>query len=362
MRRVPLAAAGVAVVLALAGSSSGASGTDWKHLNYLLYDVQQMLITTDGSWDNARVVTPIQSGQKPPAPPPPWEKRVKLARIWAPTCLSGRQTVSFTKTFMAPGHPESGNLSLTVGFGFPLPFHSATVLVNGRAIGRLGDITSGKQSPYISAALTPDALKAFYYGRNKITIRAEKVALKKGEACNNRNRLIGTMLQLALTFKPDLEALPSDKGREQVVRRAAGQVIGALGNIRFVNNGPSGSAGGKLIFRISPNVNVETAWGPMTLQVTPPFHDCVGHGSGVAVQGTITCQYSDFPAGLKDSIFVITGGRLTPNFRSDSTTSLTLDWQIIPAGYETNAANNSFSHKFVICGPTAKDPVCANAK
>ncbi len=363
MRRVLLAAAVVAVLmLGPAGSSPGAGGTDWKNLKYMLYEVQDELITTDGSWEDARVVKPVQPGQKPPLPPPPWNTRVKLDRIWAPRCLSGRQTVSMSKTFQAPGHGFSGNLYLDPSFGFPRPIHSVSVLVNGRQIGRLGDISSGKVAQSISAPLTPEALTAFHYGPNRLTIRVDKLALKKGEACNNPNRLIGVIAQLALRFEPDLEALPSDKGKEQAVRSAAGKVVGALGTIRFVNHGPSGSAGGKLIFRIAGNVFVQTAWTPSTLHVTPPFHECVGEGSGVAVVGTITCEYSDFPAGLKDSIFVIAGGRLTPNFPPTETTSMEVDWQIIPAGYETNAANNSYSHKFVICGPLAKKPECANAK
>jgi len=362
MRRVLVAAAGVAVVLVVSGSSSGAAGTDWKHLRYMIYEIQDELITTDGSWENADVVRPVQPGQKPPLPPPPYDTRVKLARIWAPHCLSGRQTVSMTKTFQAPGHPFSGNLYLDPTFGFPRPIHSVSVMVNGRPIGHLGDITSGKTAQSISAPLTPEALTAFHYGLNRLTIRVDKAALKKGEACNNPNRSIGIVSMLSLRFEPDLEALPSDKGRVQAVRSAAGKVVSALGTIRFVNHGPSGSAGGKLIFRIQGSSFVQTAWTPTTLQVSPPFHDCTGSGTGVAVQGIITCQYSDFPAGLKESIFVISGGRLTPNFPPDATTRLDVDWQIIPAGYETNAANDSYSHEFLICGPTAKDPACANAK
>lgn len=362
MRRVVFVAAGVAAVLGLAGSSSGAGGTDWKHLKYMLYEVQDELITTDGSWENAKAVRPVQPGQKPPLPPPPWDRRVKLDRIWAPSCLSGRQTVSMTKVFQAPGHAFSGNLYLDPSFGFPRPIHSVSVLVNGRAIGHLGDISSGKVAQSISAQLTPEALTAFHYGQNRLTIRVDKAALPKGERCNNPRRLIGVIAQLSLRFEPDLEAVPSDKGREQAVRSAAGKVVGALGNIRFVNHGPSGSAGGKLIFRIAGNVFVQTAWTPATLQISPPFHDCVGQGTGVAVVGTITCEYSDFPAGLKDSIFVLAASRLTPNFPPTETTSMEVDWQIVPAGYETNAANNSYSHKFIICGPLAKKPECANAK
>lgn len=353
---------GLAVGLLLAGASSGAGGTDWKHLNYFIYETQEMLATTDGSWDGARVVRPIQPGQRTTLPPPNWAKRVKLERIWAPTCLSGRQSVTFTKTFKAPGKPFSGKLYLDPTFGFPRPFSGIDVLVNNRSIGYLGNISTGKIAQSISAPLTPDALQSFHYGTNKVTIRADKIALGKGEACNNTRRLIGIVAMLSLRFEPDLVAVPSPKGREQVTRGAAGQVVGALGNIRFKNKGPSGSSGGKLIFRIAANVNVETAWGPTTLQVNAPFHDCVGEGSGVAVVGTITCEYSDFPAGLNSAIFVLAAGRLTPNFRSDSTTSVSLDWQIVPAGGDVDPATNAYSHKFLICGPTAKDAACANAK
>jgi hypothetical protein len=357
-----LMVAALAVLLGLAGSSSGAGGTDWKNLKYMLYDIQDELITTDGSWENAKVVTPLQPGERPPNAPPPYDTRLKVARIWGQTCLNGRQTVSMTKTFQAPGHAFSGNLYLDPTFGFPRPIHGVSVLVNGRQIGRLGDISSGKTAQSISAPLSPEALTALHYGLNKLTIRVDKNALPKGEACNTKNRLIGIVAMLSLRFEPDLEAIASDKGRMQAVRSSAGSVVGALGAIRFVNNGPSGSAGGKLIFRIQGSSFVETAWTPTTLQVGPPFHDCVGEGTGIAVQGIITCQYSDFPAGLRDSIGVIAAGRLTPNFPPSSTTRMDVDWQIIPAGYETNAANNSFSHEFLICGPTAKDPACANTK
>ena len=49
----------VVVAAMLPGASPGAGGTDWQHLKYMLYEIQDELITTDGSWENARVVTPI---------------------------------------------------------------------------------------------------------------------------------------------------------------------------------------------------------------------------------------------------------------------------------------------------------------
>jgi hypothetical protein len=248
------------------------------------------------------------------------------------------------------------------GFGYPLPFIGADVLVNNRSIGYLGNISSGKISSYISAPLKPDTLASFHYGTNKLTIRVDKAALGKGEQCNNRNRLIGVLAMLSLRFEPDLEALPSSKGREETVRKAPGDVVGALGTLKFVNHGPSGSSGGKLILRISSNVHVQTAWGRSTVQVNPPFHDCEGEGLGVAVQGIITCQFSDFPAGLSTSVFVITGGRLMPDFPADSSTNLLIDWQMIPAGIDVHPDNNSYSHNFIICGPRSTEARCLGAK
>jgi hypothetical protein len=352
------------LVCALPSGASSRASTDWKHLPYLIYETQDMLITTDGSWDGATTVHPVQPGQNPQALSSDWTARhLKYEYIWAPRCLAGHQTVSFSKTFSIPGQPTQGNVTLATGFGYPLPIHSASYLVNSVEIARVGDATTGKKAAYVSIPLTPAAMRAFHYGPNRLTIRVDKAPLKKGETCNTRNRLIGALSQLSLRFEPDMVAVPSDKGTEQAVRKSAGEVVGALGNIRFQNNGPSGSPGGKLIFRIAANVMVETAWGPGTLQVSPPFHDCTGQGvGGPGVVGVITCEYDNFPAGLKDSIFVITGGRLAKTFPPNATTSLSLDWQIIPAGYDLHPENNSFSHTFIICGPTATDSRCIGAK
>ena len=352
-----------ALVLVLAcwlpPGATSAAGADWRRLNYFMHEIQTMLVTTEGSWDHANAVRLVQPGQKPAPLSGDWAKRVKHEYIWAPRCLSGRQAVSFSKTFSAPGDPVEGHLTLSLGLGFPLPIRSASYLVNGVEIATIGDASKGKRAAYVSAPLTPRALKAFRYGPNKLTIRAQKTALKRGEACNNRNRLIGALSQLSLRFEPDLEAVPSAKGREQVTRRGPGDVVGALGNIRFVNHGPSGSPLGKLVFRIAPNLHLQTAWGPNTLQVSPPFRDCTGSGvGGPGVNGVITCEYENFPAGLRESIFVLTGGRLAKTFPPTSTTTLTLDWQIIPAGTDLHPENNSFSHTFLICGGQATDPRC----
>jgi hypothetical protein len=363
MRRALLVAAGVATLLGLTGSSSGAGGTDWKHLKYMLYETQQALLTTDGSWEGGDTVKPLQPGQVPPEPVSPFDSRVRLEYIWPRTCTSGEQHASMSKTFMVPGNPIEAHLELYLGFGYLLPFRSATYLVNNVPVVRIGDTTVKGRPYYYDDALPPAALKAFHYGVNRITIRADRKALKKGEACNSKSRLIGPVAQLRLRFEPDLQALPSSKGVEQAVRKQAGQVVGALGELFFVNRGPSGSPGGKLVFHIAGNSYLRTAWTSSTLTVTAPFHDCKGTGTGVAVAGDITCEYSDFPAGHKASVFAIVAARLEPNFPADGLTTLDLSWELVPGGgTDLNQANNGSSHKFVICGPRAKQPECASAK
>ena len=136
---------------------------------------------------------------------------------------------------------------------------------------------------------------------------------------------------------------------------------GALGDVAFLNRGPSGSPGGKLIFQIAANQGLMTAWGKSTVSVQPPFHDCTGEGSGLA--GELTCEFDDFPAGKRVSLFVIVAARVVKNFPAGGTTDLLLTWTISPGGgSDTNQANNSTSHKIVVCGIASKDSRCKNAK
>jgi hypothetical protein len=353
----------LALVLAVGvPCASPRSATDWKHLKYFLYESQQMFVTTDRSWEHAKVVHPVQPGLAAGEPPPPWDRRLSREWIWAPTCHSGAQNVTMTQTFLAPGDPSDGTFYLAVGNGRGWPYHSGVYLINGVEIARILDPDPFKGRPnYTSGVLSPQELKAFHYGPNKLTIRVQKTALKKGESCNTRDRLTGTLADLSLTFRPDLVAVPSPKGLEQAVRKKAGEVVGSLGNIAFVNRGPSGSPGGKLVFQIAANQGLMAAWGRGTIQAEAPFHSCTGEGVGLA--GEITCKFDDFPAGKRVSLFVIVAARLAQNFPANGTTDLSLSWTIHPGGgSDTNQVNNYTSHKFVVCGTASNDSRCKNAK
>jgi hypothetical protein len=354
--------AGLALALAVGvPSASPRSATDWKHLKYFLYDSQLMFVTTDASWEHAKVVHPVYPGLRAGDPPSPWDTRLSRDWIWAPTCQSGAQSVTMTQTFFAPGDPSDGKFYFALGAGHGSPFHLGVYRINGVEIGRIVNPDPAKgRSAELSAQLPPRALKAFQYGLNKLTIHVDKTALKKGERCTTRDRLIGALADLSVTFRPDLVAVPSPKGLVQVTRKKAGEVVGALGEIAFVNRGPSGSPGGKLVFEIGANSGLKAAWGKSTITAQSPFEGCTGEGVGQS--GELTCEYHDFPAGKRVSLFVISAARLEPNFPATGTTDLYLRWAITPVGSDTNQANNGTTHQIVVCGTASKDPRCKNAK
>jgi hypothetical protein len=355
--------AGLALALAVGvPSASPRSATDWKHLKYFLYESQQMFVTTDASWEHAKVVHPVSPGLAAGDPPSPWDTRLSRDWIWAPTCQSGPQSVTMTQTFFAPGDPSDGKFDFVLGNGRGWPYHSGVYLINGVEIAHVVNPDPLKGRPNeLSGQLPPKALKAFQYGPNKLTIRVAREALKQGERCNTRDRLVGVLADLSVTFRPDLVAVPSPKGLEQAVRRKAGEVVGSLGEIAFVNRGPSGSPSGKLVFEISANAGLKTAWGPGTITTEAPFHTCTGHGVGLA--GELTCTFDDFPAGKRVSLLVVVGARLDAKFPANGTTDLSLRWTISPGGgSDTNQANNSTTHKFIVCGTASTDPRCKNAK
>jgi hypothetical protein len=349
---------GLAVCVPAASSMSTAG---WKGLKYFDYDSQQLVVATDGAWKGGRVVRTL-SNQKLLDISGPGLRRTTPKWFWANTCGSSPQFVTFTRQVRAPGDPKEGYLFFDLGFGRDLPFKSGEFLINGKEVERIV-VPPGKFSgfpKYFSGPLPAKALKAFNYGMNTLTIRAERKALPKGQGCNSPNRLVGVYATLSLTFKPDLIALPSPYGVEQAVRISAGASGGGVGKLRFRNAGPSGSPGGRLIFNWAASGAIETAFSPASfIGLEEPFSNCKGQG---LIAGEIECQYGDFPVGKLSTVTVVTGARATARFTPDTFAVLSLQWQILPAGGDDKAANNYFTHTIVLCGTTTKEPRCANAK
>jgi hypothetical protein len=348
---------GLALGVAAASSNSTAN---WRNLKYFDYESQHLVVATDGSWDGAEVAL-ASKFQKPQQIQGPGLKKTNPSYIWVRTCGAGAQSVSFSKTILAPGDPEEGTLYLNLGFGRDLPFRSGELLVNGTRVARVV-VPSGRFGGFpqaVSEPLSAKDRKAFRYGPNKLTIHADRKALRKGEACNSPNRLIGVLANLSLRFRPDLVAVPSDKGLEQAVRAAPGQTTGALGTLTFRNLGPSGSPGGRLVFTWAASGAIETAFGQSTFDLNPPFRSCKGEG---LVSGTIECAYADYQVGRVAPIVVRAPARPTAKFTPTSSASLSISWQLVAVGGDVNGANNSSTHTIILCGAANKEPRCANAK
>src|SRR4029079_5634647 len=143
-------------------------------------------ISTNEGWRGA---AKVHTGRFDPQPDSSFPK-VKREYIWATTCGSAAQRVTFSTTFLSPGEPDQGQLSMTYGVGNQLfggrPYHSATISVSGVELGRLGDIARLPRKVGSSLnllKLPARALEAVHYGRNTVVIRVDRAALKPGERC-----------------------------------------------------------------------------------------------------------------------------------------------------------------------------------
>src|SRR6187551_335754 len=196
-------------------AASTRSATDWKTLKYFDNVSQQLVVATGVGWTGGRVlVTP--ANQRPLSISGPGLRSTSPRWLWSTTCGSPAQFVSFSKQIAAPGVPTEASLDFVLGFGRELPFRSGAFLVNGAEVARI-KVPPGKFSGFpksFSGPLPPAALKAFRYGVNTLTVRADRSALPKGQRCNSPNRLVGVVASLKLRFRPDLVAVPSSFGAE----------------------------------------------------------------------------------------------------------------------------------------------------
>ena len=339
---------GLAVCVSAASSSSTAG---WKGLKYFDYESQQLVVATDGAWKGGRVV-PALAAQRPLDISGPGLRRTKPQWLWAATCGSAPQFVSFTREIRAPGDAKEGSLYFSLGFGRDLPFKSGDFLINGTEVARIV-VPKGKFGgfpKYFSGPLPARALKAFNYGPNTLTIRVQRGSLPKGQRCNSPNRLVGVVATLSLRFMPDVVAAPSTLGLGQVATTFGpytGQMI-------FRNRGPSGSAGGRFIFDWSSQY-VEPVIGSASL--SGGVSNCRSKQDGQAY-GTIECEYGDLPVGKVLTVGFRGVARPLANWGPRSTGDLHHSWQILPAGGDVNGANNHGSHSVLFCGPQATDSRC----
>ncbi len=344
-------------VLAAAGSSR-AEPVNWKTLRYFDYPSQRIYIGTDGSWSGARIVR-VPPVARPRPPDRPWAQRGLTSNyIWAPSCVSGRQFVSFSRTFMAPGLPEAGTFFFAVGVGVQRPYRSATLEINGRSVATL------RRKPFASwGELPASARSAVRFGANTITIRVEKSALKSGERCNTRSRSVGVNADLYLRFRGGMKLVPLQMGPRAYVRMSSSTAEWSAA-IPVVNEGPSASLGGRFQFQYSAGVWLEAVLDSARTVAASPFGGCTVDYLAAAPlkSGTLTCPYDPFTVGRRATIVARGVLRLQPGFPPTRTTRLLFSWGISQDGPSSRHVPTYLEHEIVLCGAQSTEPGCENAR
>ncbi len=348
-------------MLSILGGSSAAAEIDWKSLPYFDFTFQRLRISTDASWRGAHTVDAsrlnLERSSSWPKLPRQW--------IWAASCGQGAQRVVFSKTFLAPGVPIDGNLDLLYGPGNQVfgnrPYVSAVVQINGIEIGRLDDLAHfpRKFASALYTKLTPRALKAFRYGPNQITIRAERAALtKKGDRCTHPwatsggdARYIAIAADLDLSFGGDVRAIPSDAARQVYKGVQNGQSVTISGTSRFSNDGPSSSMGGT--FSVNISGDGQSALAIAAPQAPLERSDCE------LVQTRMTCSYNEVKAGVKTGIQIVAGTKVNTGYFRNGAGRMTLQWSVDARGPDPNGSNNTTELVIILCTTGATDPACA---
>jgi hypothetical protein len=359
MRRLlPLLAC--ALVLSMLGGA-GAAGIDWKSLPNFDYYNQRLRLSTDSTWGGAHVV---DAGKFLNFQPDTSWPKLKRQWLWSASCGQQAQRVVFTKTFLAPGVPVSGNLNLYYGPGNQFlgnrPYESAVYEINGIEIGRLGNTARfpKKFAPELSAALSARALHAFRHGQNRATIRVDRAQLKKGDPCTHPNspkvggnvRYIAVLADLSLLFGADLRAV-APQTPQQVQHVTNGQTVSLQGVPSFANDGPSTSLGG--------TVQLSAGGDGQTILVEPMTHGVAPLTDCKLEQTRITCTYPELRAGARTSINVTAAMKVNIGFFQNGVGKLTIQWSITRPGLDPNGANNTAQTVAILCAPGATVAPCS---
>jgi hypothetical protein len=324
------------------------------------YFGQRLRLSTDGTWRGAHAV---DTGKFLNLQPDTSWPKLKRQWIWSVTCTAQAQRVVFSKTFLAPGVPIDGSVSLMYRPGNQLlgnrPYESAVYEINGREIGWLGNLARfpRKFASQFSAALSERALHAFRYGMNTATIRVDRAALKKGDPCTHPNnpktcgnvRYIAVAADLSLDFGSDVRAI-APATTQQVKHVTNGQAVPVQGTARFANNGPSASLGGTVV--LSASGDGQTVLVAAGTYETAPLTNCKLEDS------RMTCTYAELRAGAQTSISVLAGTKVNTGFFRNGVGKLTIQWSITAPGRDPKGLNNTAEAVVILCAPGATVAPC----
>jgi hypothetical protein len=361
MRQALVLVFGAIALSSLGGAS--AANIDWKSLTYFDYPNQRLRLSTDTSWSGSKAVDAANLNL---AADTSWPK-LKRQWIWSPTCGAAAQRVVFSKTFLVPGVPLDGNLSLSYGPGNQFyggrPYVSATFLVNGVEMGRLGDLAHfpRKFASGLSITLTNRDRAAFRHGPNTATIRVTRAALKKGEKCTRpaatsggNVRYIAVGADLSLGFGSDLVAVPPAKTSQVKRDVKSGDTVTLQGTVAFKNNGPSTSLGGTAIVTVNGD-------GQALILENLSFPNAPFEKSACTFgEQQVICKYAELPAGAAGTIHLAAGVKANTGYFRNGVGKLTLIWSVTgPSRDPGKTANNTAQTEVVMCVIGSPDPACA---
>lgn len=356
MRRTALVVL-IALAVAVPGASSR-SAADWKKLEYFDFDSQQLVVATDDEWSGGRVVK-TSGVQRPLSISGPGLRTTQPEWLWAANCGSPQQSVFLTRELFAPGVPFEGRLEFWLGYGHDLPFRSGTFRVNGTEVAKLTAHTGklrGRPVGFVGQ-LEKEDLKAFKYGTNTLTIRADRGALPKGKGqpCNSPNRLVAVFAALTLRFQSGVYAVPSRLGPAQVGGARPLQVVPLKGSPRFKNEGPSGSPGGKFRFSYSQSGLTTVIFDPEDFS---GVRECKRTAYYKGTGGTIECEYGDLPVGGTLTVGVRGEAHTPPGWPPTASGIVSMSWDVTPAGGTASRRGTGSTHTIHVCAERATSGPC----
>lgn len=363
MRRVLAIVLGGLVLCSLGGGAAAAD-VDWTSLPYVDALNMREKVSTDSSWSGSTAIAaPAPLGLQQD---PSWPK-LKRQWIWSSTCGPAAQRVVFSKTVLVPGEPLTAQLGLMYGPGNQYyggrPYVSASFLVNGIEIGRLGDVAHHPRTAASALSVQLDARdrKAFHYGANTLTIRVERAALKKGEHCTRpaatsggNVRYIAIGADLSLGFGSDLQAVPPAVAQQVRKNVKNGDVLTISGTVAFQNAGPSANIGGNLL------VNVNGDGTALIVKSATAPNLPLDSSRCTVTDQQMQCKYAVIPAGYSLSIRVTVGIKAETGLFRNGAGKLTIMWSITGPGPDPGTKPNNTTQTVVImCAVGATNPACA---
>ena len=290
--------------------------------------------------------------------------------IWAPTCTSGAQIVSFSRSIFLPGPPVSLDLAATT---IGTSARSIVLSANGHLLARSGSypLGSGDTVPtgptrdgsiqYHTLQLDPKA-SPFHYGLNKLDLVVTKSAEAGAAARCGAGSPTRFGVQLTLEGSGFPTALrvggpgPSEANVATNVTPGQNKRFSYL--IHLYNDGPSATLGTSFAFDIQ--TGSEKLAGPVRASVDRGFRSCTQSGT---FHIFVTCPSAGwFAPGAVSEATIIFDLAIRTDEGNGFVDDATFGWALTPLPSTNQPEHNTSGQAVVLCWPGASDPRCANAK